>query len=43
MAPIATTAKKQTGKWMELGERIRTTSFFLMFRLIRACACEPGD
>lgn len=30
MAPIATTAKKQMGNWIELGAKMRTTSFFLI-------------
>lgn len=35
-APMATTAKKATGKWMELGDKMRTTSLWEMLRLRRA-------
>lgn len=30
MAPIAMIPKKQRGNWIELGEKMSTTSFFLM-------------
>lgn len=36
MAPAATTARKATGKRIELGERRRTTSFLEMLRLVSA-------
>lgn len=35
-APTATTARKATGKWMEFGDKMRTTSFLEMLRLRRA-------
>lgn len=36
MAPMETTARKETGKRMEFGEKIKTTSFLEMLRLSRA-------
>nr|GMC56567.1 hypothetical protein Iba_chr01fCG8340 [Ipomoea batatas] len=36
MAPMETTARKETGKRMEFGEKIKTTSDLEMLRLSRA-------
>jgi len=38
IAPMEAAARKNTGNWMLLGERMRTTSFLFMPRLSKLCA-----